>query len=110
MKPLTVSIATATQYSDDSGKSKWFVNSNNEKLWEFSKELDEREMMNIIHFARKYELEAFNKGINFEKEHAPKKIKALESVIEHLKTQNKLLIQENERLGSALDNLLTSKI
>lgn len=57
-----------TQFTNKGVKGDWKVKDENGKtIDEMPKVLDERQAMKIIHFARKFELEAFNRGIRFGK-------------------------------------------
>lgn len=113
-----LSTASITKITGEASESEWIVYSNTkEELWQLPKHLTEQEVMNILHFARKYETEAFNNGIEFTKKSAqPTQIKAQNNVILQLQAENKNLLkhnqamfEENERIGGKLDELLTSK-
>lgn len=57
-----------TQTTNKGVKSDWKVKKENgEDIAELPKEFTERQAMKVIHFARKFELEAFNIGIRFGK-------------------------------------------
>lgn len=97
-----------TQHSKDGRKGDWVLfDKEKQQLEIFPKEWDEKMIFNILDFAKKYELDAFNKGIEYGKNLNPTTIKALESVIRQLKEENKKLLIENERIGGKLDQLLT---
>lgn len=105
-----LSKASATQFTDNGKKSDWLIRDNEEVLHRLPKHFTEREVMDIVKFGRKYELKAFNNGIEFQKKKEPVEKKSLQSVVRQLKTENERLLKENERIGSKLDELLTSKI
>lgn len=92
-----------TQHSGDNGKSPWSIEENitNDKLGELPRNLSEKEVFAIIHFARDYELKALNAGIKFQK---GKNNEYLKSQIHELKIAVKGLMLENEKLAEALDN------
>ena len=96
-----------TQHTNGHIKSDWSLEANqtDEKLALFDKTFSEKQMFDILDFARKYELIAFNEGIKFGKSKSHEvfipKIKILEDRIEFMKA-------ENERLALALENLYIS--
>jgi len=96
-----------TQYGSGAKKKDWSVEENitNKQLISFPSRFNEKEMFSIIKFARKYELEAFNTGINFQKN---KQNIYLKATINELQKNNADLADENIRLATVLDNF-TSK-
>jgi len=107
-----LSTAYITQHTGNQGKSAWVVfNQNKEALVELPSHLNEHEAMDILMFARKYELKAFNAGIEYNKSKLHEdNVKALQECVRELRKenlllleQNELLLAENERIGDALD-------
>jgi len=83
----------ATQLTSDGEISKWVVrNEQTEDLYELPKHWSEKDVMEAIKFARKFELIAFNAGIDFMKEKKNKEIENIktssENIIEFLKSEN----------------------
>ena len=104
-------LAQATQHTtDEKGKGPWVVHSEGENLWELPSSLTPQQAMDIIHFGRKFEEEAFNNGIAFQKQYTPNEIKILREMVRSLTIERDALKKENERIGSKLDELLTSDI
>lgn len=103
--------ASATQFTDKGKKGEWLIRDFETTLWILPSRLTEQEVMHILKFGRAFELKAFNEGIKHQKKiNEPREIKALQSVVRNLQMENKTLLDENERIGSKLDELLTSKI
>lgn len=96
--------AHVNQHTSSGVKGDWKIEANetNEALGILPGRLDHNEVFNILDIARKYELEAFNIGINFGKKEQDKQHllvrKAYEARIHEA-------IKENERLAVALENL-----
>lgn len=91
-----------TQHSGSDGKTDWSVEENetNKKLYELPREWDENTVFNVLDFARVFELNALNIGINFGvskmTEQYENKIKELNELIEGLTNSNERLA---EKLG-----------
>ena len=101
-----LSTSYQTQVTGDKGKSDWVVYSQEkEELTRFPSHLSDDEVRKIIKFAKKYELEAFNNGIEFQKRSVPKTLSSLRNVVTHLKRENQRLLEENSRLGDTLDRV-----
>lgn len=94
-----------TQHNNGGVKSDWSVEENitNDRLHTLPARLNEAEVFSITKFAKKYELEAFNKGIDFQK---TKQNEYLKSVIKELQFNNDNLAKENVRLANILEKLL----
>ena len=92
-----------TQHTNGSKVTEWSVEENitNEVLGTFPSHLTESEVFAILRIARKYELEALNAGIKFQKD---KNNEYLTSQIHELKAIVRGLGMENEKLAEALDN------
>lgn len=84
--------------------TKWNVRKNitGETLKLFEANITEEFMFQILNFARKFELIAFNTGIIFQKN---KQNELLQQKIQLLEKVNKELVFENERLATVLDNM-----
>ena len=98
--------AHVTQFTNEtSGKSAWKVRKNitNEDLFDLPKDLCEKDVFTILDFAKKFELIAFNKGINFQKEQSNKIINQQRQEFD---TRITLARQENERLANKLGQLI----
>ena len=82
----------------------WRVRKNitGETLQVFKANITEQFMFQILGFARKYELKAFNTGIKFQKNNQNK---LLVSQANDLKATISKLAQENERLANILDKM-----
>lgn len=101
----------ATQYPQSDDKDWHIVDQANKELTRLPSDLDERGVMSYLHFARPFELEALNIGINHgrieaEKNFANKEI-AYKSQIEFLEQQNQRLSTQLERhiLGQEEENI-----
>lgn len=105
---IKLAHANATQITSKGQKSDWVVKANitGEELGTLPSKLTENEVFSILDLARKYELEAFNIGINFGKQEYKKvyepQIKQLQSNLQRAKN-------ENERISEALDKATKSK-
>ena len=100
-----LSTAYITQHTGQTGKTPWVVfNTKKEALVELPSHLNEHEAMAILDWARKVELKAFNTGIEYNKKVLhDQKIESLEEIIRNLIRENKILLEENSRIGNALD-------
>ena len=95
---IDLQSAHITQYTtEQDGKSAWKVRQNitSKDLFEFPGHLSEKDIFTCLEFARKFELIAFNTGIQFQKDVQ--------------KEQIQIARQENERLAAALDKLMRKK-
>ncbi len=93
----------ATQISGNDGDSKWAIkNTNGDTLYELPSEWNEKQVMEAIHFARKFELIAFNAGINFMKEKKNEEIINIRKGFEGFK---QLMMDENLRLAFMLEEI-----
>ena len=102
---IDLQSAHMTQHTGENGKTDWSVEKNitNERMTTLPKRLKETEVFSIINFAKKYELIAFNTGIEFQKD---KQNAFLTATIKELQKNNQDLADENIRLAGILDNLL----
>ena len=100
--------AHITQYTDDNKKSDWNVRKNitNEDLAKLPKEFTEKQVFKIMAFARKFEMMAFNEGIQFGKQ---KERDSNKSRIENYERTLTLARQENERLAEKLIKLISKE-
>ena len=101
---ITLSTAHITQHSKGGQKSDWSVEANitNDRLTTLPKTLDEKQVFGILKFARFYELEALNAGIEFQK---GKQNEVLLNKNIALKKTVDALVEENERLSTVLDDM-----
>jgi hypothetical protein len=91
-------------------KADWILFDKNDKeIHRFPKDYTEKKIFEILDFAKKFELDAFNKGVIFQKKMQPHNVNALNSVVRQLKNENETLLTENERIGGELDKLITYK-
>lgn len=105
MSKIQLATANAFQESKSSGKEDWKIRENitNEVLGEFPSNISDKGIMDILHFARKYELIAFNTGIQFGKEEQRKVSK---TIIDNLNENIEELLFRNDELATALDKEL----
>lgn len=106
---IDLQSAHVTQHTSNGVKTEWTVRKNitKESLHKFPSRLNEVEMFSILNFAKKYELIAFNEGINFQKS---KQNAFLQATIKELQINNKNLADENIRLAGILENLLPEEV
>ena len=102
---IPLANANAFQTKSNGVKSKWFIRENitGQELFKLDKNFTESQIFNILDFARAFELEAFNKGIFFEKEKAAK---MLEKIQKDFNAKVQAARQENERLSIKLMDLI----
>lgn len=87
------------------GKSEWIVkNELGEEIHRLPTHWTEKDLMAAIHFGRKFEEKAFNVGINFQKEKTPQEILDLRALLQTYERRIELIIAENEKLSTELDN------
>lgn len=105
---LTLSSANAFQLNASGKKSDWDIRRNitNESLIKLSSSISDNEIFKILNFARKFELEAFNIGIKFQKD---KQNVYLMAQIADKDSLIADLLAENERLATILENHLPSE-
>ena len=101
---IKLSSAHITQHTKDGVKGDWSVEENitNFRLGTLPRNLSDLNASAILNFARKYELEAWNAGIKFQKNINNE---FLTDKIEKITEVNHALIEENERLAEVLDKL-----
>ncbi len=102
---VDLAAAHVTQYKNaDQSKSKWFVRQNitSKDLAELPARLTEAEVFEILHFARKFELIAFNAGVQFQvsksRKHFEPMIEGQKQIIEALTARNELLAAKLHKL------------
>ena len=100
---IPLQSANATQLTNRGKKSDWKVRENitMKDLKTFPPNINDSLMFDIMNFGKKFELEAFNKGIEFQKKNQNG---LLISNIKQLESQIKELTTHNERLSQALEN------
>ena len=104
---IKLQSAYVTQLTTEAeGKSEWIVmDKDGNKLYELPGNLDEHQVMACIHFARKFELDAFNAGINFWKEKTQKQI---ENMNKNYNNAVSFLKEENARLAYILEDAIVN--
>ena len=102
---IVLQSSHVTQNTIRSVKSDWMVRRNitGDAIHSFPPSINDALMFDVLNFAKKYELIAFNAGINFQKE---KQNEYLKAQIDELAGVNNELGAENVRLASILENLL----
>lgn len=103
MNPLAT--ANVTQHTNSGMKSEWVVKANGEdgeELGRLPANLNEAQVFGILHLARKYELEAFNAGINFQKD---KQNLFFLDRIAVLEAERDAILANNERLADTVERL-----
>ena len=103
---IGLSVAHVTQLTGNNGeKGPWRVQANktNETLMELDKNYTEKQVFEILDFARKYELVAFNAGIKFQKRNSDTHWKKIENGLLRV---NEELAEANKHLADKLDNLI----
>jgi len=103
---IELSTAHVTQLTGDNGvKGPWRVSANitNDVLMELDSTYTEKQIFQILDFARKYELIAFNAGIQFQKGLSDIHWKKIENGLLRV---NKELKEANDKLASKLDDLI----
>lgn len=94
--------AHVTQLTDGNERTDWMVRKNitNEDLATLPKHFTEKEVFEVLDFARKYELIAWNEGIRFGKQ----KTKAVyDPLLEQMEKNLAIAREENERLATILE-------
>lgn len=104
---IDLQTAYATQTTNEPvGKGEWIVyNTENEIIFRLPKEWTEKEVMFVIHFGRKFELIAFNKGVEFQKEKNPETIKSLQKMVVSFEEDRKHIVNRNITLSNELEKL-----
>ena len=98
--------AYATQLTHKGQKGEWVVyNEDRKELHRFPATWDEKTVMKVIHFGRAFEMKAFNRGVQFQKDKNPKKIKDLESIVKRNESDRVGMVNRNEMLANEIDNL-----
>ena len=99
---IPMANAHVTQHTKGAEKTDWFIyeNKTEKELGILPKKLTEKEVFAILKIIRKYEVEAFNFGIDFGKE---KYLNVYNPQIKQLEEINRLAGIENERLADALE-------
>ena len=99
---IKLQSAHCTQHTVDGVKGEWKVaeNKTNTTLAAFPPILSDELMFQVLDFARKYELEAFNAGINFQK---GKQNEVLKQTINEQKAIIEALGHENNRLAELME-------
>lgn len=105
---ILLANAHITQKTNKNVKSDWSIEANitNEQLGTLPPHLTEQQAMAILKFARKFELDAFNAGIQLGKE---KQKKVDDDIISNMKLKLRLATEENIRIAEALDKATRGK-
>lgn len=99
---IKLQTAHCTQHTNEGLKGDWKVEENetNDNLFVFPPNISDELMFQIMNFARKYELDAFNAGINFQK---GKQNAVLQQIINEQKAVIEALGHDNNRLAEVID-------
>lgn len=103
---IDLANAHATQLTgSDSKKTAWSIEANitNEVLGKLDGTFTEKQVFEILDFARKYELIAMNIGIQFQKKISDKHWMKIESGLTRVIEE---LTAENDRLSGILDTII----
>lgn len=102
---VDLQAANITQLVKAGIKGSWNVRKNitGETLGTFSGNITDVDIRQVLNFAKKFELIAFNEGIKLQKR---KQNEFLVAQIEELKAINKELSDENIRLATILENVI----
>ena len=103
---IDLQSAHVTQLTNEGVKGEWKVRKNitSEDIHTLPAHLSDEQVFGILNFAKKYELIAFNAGIEFQRE---KQKVFLRDKISGLETLLKDFTEENIRLAELLDSTLT---
>jgi len=85
-------------------KGDWLIRENitDRELGTFNARISDEDMFAILHFARKYEVEALNAGIEWQKD---KQNVMLRDQIARLLAEREAMIARNDELADTLDRL-----
>ncbi len=102
---IDLQAANIAQISKDGVKGDWRVKKNitGEVLGTFSSKISDVDIRQILNFAKKYEIIAFNEGIKLQK---TKQNELLRADISKLKAVNNELGAENMRLAAIIEKLI----
>jgi len=96
--------ANANQITSNGVKGDWAIRENitDRELATFNARISDEDMFAILHFAREYELAAFNAGVDFqrEKQNSAHKIEVTRLILEQ-----GAMIKRNNELAEAVDRL-----
>ena len=103
---IPLANANAFQLSEDGKKGDWIIreNATDRELARLNGRISDEDVFAILHFAREYELLAFNAGIDFQKAHLNA---AADRQIKGLLSERQAMIQRNEELANALERAHT---
>lgn len=106
MRHIDMQSAYATQTTGKRGKSDWIVyNADQEKIYELPAKWNEKQVMDAIHFARKFELIAFNAGADLQKNKIPSTMKELRKMVVQLASDKDIILKRNVMLANELAKL-----
>ena len=102
---IDLQSANITQISKDGVKGEWKVKKNitGETLGVLSSKITDKDVRQVLNFAKKFELIAFNEGIKLQK---TRQNELLTAQIKELNAVNNELGDENIRLATLLENLI----
>jgi len=107
MDLMELQTAYATQLTtEQDGKGEWIVyNNKKQEIYRFPANWNEKQVMAAIHFGRRFELIAFNKGVEFQKSKNPQTIVSLQRMVKNYESDRKQMIERNTLLADELDKL-----
>ena len=102
---LHTAYVTQTTTERD-GKTEWIVFDKDQKIiGRLDKNLDERQAMAFLHFARPFETAAFNRGSEFQKTLIPQTIRTLQSMVKNFEGEREVMRKRNIELANELEKL-----
>jgi len=106
---MQLQTAYATQLTtEENGKGEWVVyNTKQEEIYRLPANWSEKQVMIAIHLGRKFELAAFNKGVEFQKSKNPETIVSLQKMVKNYESDRKQIVDRNIMLANELDKLNT---
>jgi hypothetical protein len=101
---IQLASCNAFQLTEKGKKGDWLIRENitDEELHRFNGRIPDEDMFEILRFARKYEIIAFNAGITMQKEH---QCAALQAENDQLRADLGGILARNEELASAVERL-----
>ena len=104
---IELQTAYVTQTTtEENGRGEWVVyNTDKKEIYRLPKDWTEKQVMTAIHLGRRFELIAFNKGVEFQKSKNPETIIALQKIVVTLTRDKELMKNENIKLSDELDKL-----
>ena len=107
MADLKLQSCHATQLSSDDGISSWIVkDSENNPIYELPLHWTEKDVMAAIHFARHFEMIAYNKGIESISKYEKNKMTTMKTTYDGMIG---FLKEENMKLSNMIEQLMEEK-